>query len=178
MSRWIALLRGVNVGGGNVVEMAALRAALTERGAAFVATYIQSGNIVIDLDSSDRARVTDLVTATLADEFALTPAVVVLTVDELGAAIAAVPFDVGAADPKLVHLFFGATAIDPAAVDALAAYADPDDELAVDDSVLYVHTPGGFGRSRIGGRIATTVDVEVTGRNLRSATKILELARS
>ncbi|MCB1269082.1 MAG: DUF1697 domain-containing protein, partial [Microthrixaceae bacterium] len=48
--RFVALLRGINVGGRNKVPMAELRSALTERGLSDVRTYIQSGNVVFGSD--------------------------------------------------------------------------------------------------------------------------------
>lgn len=52
---WIALLRGINVGGGNIIPMAALRACVSRAGMADVASYIQSGNLVFEAPRGDAA---------------------------------------------------------------------------------------------------------------------------
>ncbi len=46
--RWVALLRGINVGGNNIIPMADLRACVSALGFTGVATYIQSGNVLFD----------------------------------------------------------------------------------------------------------------------------------
>src|ERR687897_2905327 len=58
MARYVALLRGINVGGKNAVPMPALKASFEEAGFANVATYIQSGNVVFDAPSSSQAELT------------------------------------------------------------------------------------------------------------------------
>ena len=52
MTTWIALLRGVNVGGHNKLPMAQLRAGLDEAGLSNPRTYIQSGNVIVDCDDT------------------------------------------------------------------------------------------------------------------------------
>ena len=67
-SRYVALLRGINVGGHNMVKMAALRECFEAHGFGDVATYIQSGNVLFTSHESDRdaltSRIEELLTAT------------------------------------------------------------------------------------------------------------------
>ena len=58
MTRYVALLRGINVGGRNPIKMTALRTCLEQGGFDDVATYIQSGNVVFTADASSNARLT------------------------------------------------------------------------------------------------------------------------
>ena len=101
MTRYAVLLRGVNVGGGNRIAMADLRALLERRGCTDVRTYLQSGNAVVDHDGAD---LTAAVEQALTDELGLSVAVLVRTAAELDAVVEACPFEV--ADPKAVHAVF------------------------------------------------------------------------
>lgn len=57
MSKYIALLRGVNVGGKNIISMAELKAAFIEHGFKNVSTYINSGNIIFESDMGDEQKI-------------------------------------------------------------------------------------------------------------------------
>lgn len=67
--RYVALLRGINVGGNNIVRMADLRAALEAAGFADVATYIQSGNVVFSAEKTATGELARRVDAALAEAF-------------------------------------------------------------------------------------------------------------
>ena len=73
MNNWVALLRGVNVGGNNKVPMALFRAACTQAGLGNVETYIVSGNLVFSTEANamhDAFSLTDLLQNILRTEFA------------------------------------------------------------------------------------------------------------
>jgi uncharacterized protein (DUF1697 family) len=69
MARYVALLRGINVGGKNAIPMPALKACFEDAGFANVATYIQSGNVVFDSPSSSQAELTRRVEGILRKAF-------------------------------------------------------------------------------------------------------------
>jgi uncharacterized protein (DUF1697 family) len=75
-TRYVALLRGINVGGRNLVAMKDLRAAMEGHGLANVSTYIQSGNVLFETDAP-RATLESEIEATLENRFGV-PLVVVL----------------------------------------------------------------------------------------------------
>jgi len=83
MTTWIALLRGVNVGGHNTLPMKALRTLLTDLGFANVATYIQSGNCVFDSGASDAAEIAGRISDRIEAEFGFRPNTFVLSLDAL-----------------------------------------------------------------------------------------------
>jgi uncharacterized protein (DUF1697 family) len=78
MGRYVALLRGINVGGKNAVPMPALKAAFEDAGFGNVTTYIQSGNVVFDAPSSSRAELTRRTERVIRKAFAHYDASVVL----------------------------------------------------------------------------------------------------
>lgn len=175
---WIVLLRGVNVGGRNVLPMKRLRELLTGLGFRDVATYVQSGNCVFRSGITDPARIGKRIGEAIAAEFDFRPSVFVLSRDDLEAAIAANPFADRIDDARLVHLFFLAEPVDTLDEAAMRALAARGDDFALTGRVFYLMTPAGIGRSKLAERLDKFLPVEMTARNLRSAIKIAELGRS
>ena len=175
MTTWIVLLRGVNVGGRNRLPMAALRELLAEVGFENVRTYIQSGNIVVDSADGDRGSVARSIRDAIEGRFGFAPHTFVLDVGAFDAAIAANPFAQSNEDPKAVHLFFLAEPDPTADLDGLRELATQGEKFALTDGVLYLHTPGGFGRSKLVERLHRFIGTEMTARNHRSVQAIRAL---
>ncbi|GBF33229.1 hypothetical protein DCCM_2328 [Desulfocucumis palustris] len=90
MHTYIALLRGINVGGNNKIDMRQLRRAFVEAGFSDVRTYINSGNVIFSSDKDTTAVQTDCKTL-VAERFGLNIAVAILTAEELADALAHAP---------------------------------------------------------------------------------------
>ena len=73
MTTYVALLRGINVGGKNLIRMPALKACFEENGFEDVATYIQSGNVLFASSETRNAALTDRIEAMLAESFDYMP---------------------------------------------------------------------------------------------------------
>ena len=178
MKTWIALLRGINIGGHNKLPMKRLREILGACGFADPTTYIQSGNCVFRSETANAATIGKRIADGIAAEFGFRPSVFALTREEFEAAIAGNPFAGRVDDPKFIHLFFLAEpvrALDEAAMRKLAA---PGDDFALAGKLFYLLTPAGVGRSKLVEKLGKFLPVDMTGRNLRSVMKIADLARS
>lgn len=181
MPTHLALLRGVNVGGGNRVAMADLRRVVADLGHTDVATYIASGNVVFTSAANDPAEVADELAGAIAEHLDVTPDVVVVTRDEMAAVVAANPFpDVD--DPRHLHAIFVARELDDddlAAVGSAqrgAADAGGVDEVRVVGRTMYLHTPDGLGRSKLAAQLTRGVGtVSGTARNWRTVVRLLAL---
>ncbi|MEM9173319.1 MAG: DUF1697 domain-containing protein, partial [Pseudomonadota bacterium] len=92
MKTYIALLRGINVGGNNIIKMAELRGVLEAAGLCAVQTYIQSGNIIFESESLQCSALRATISNTINDCYAFNPQVLVLDTEHLEAAIEAIPF--------------------------------------------------------------------------------------
>ena len=176
MQTWIALLRGINVGGNNILPMKDLRALLTGLGLEAVQTYIQSGNCVFQASTKDPSALSRTISAQIEARFGFAPQVMVLPVEDLKTAIEANPFPHGRDDPKSVHLSFMTEAPADLPRDALDAIKRPSEQYALRDRVFYLHAPDGIGRSKLAAQAEKIMGVPMTARNLRSAIKILDLA--
>ena len=91
MTRYIALLRGVNVGGNNIVKMADLKAVFERQGFGNVITYINSGNILFDSDMPDVTTLKDRCERIIAEGFGLEIPVCVISADELSESLMRAP---------------------------------------------------------------------------------------
>lgn len=94
-SRHVALLRGINVGGNNLIKMVELRASFESMGFTGVETYIQSGNVVFSSKFAGKAKLTKTIERALSDAFAYASQVVLVSAEELALVIAQAPAGFG-----------------------------------------------------------------------------------
>lgn len=174
--RYVALLRGINVGGNNKVAMADLRALLSSLGYTDVSTYIQSGNAVFTSPQVDAAVLEAEIAGRIEQDLGVKIAVMVRNRDELASVIEANPFLKVAADRKELHAAFLAEQIDAERLAEVDATQYAPDEFRVGDRVLYLRTPNGLGKTNLSPQFwKTHVRVSATTRNWNTVTKLLSL---
>lgn len=83
VTQYVALLRGINVGGNNIIKMVDLKACFEKIGLAEVATYIQSGNVLFSTDEKDKTSLINTIEKALSDSFAYNSRLVLLTHEHL-----------------------------------------------------------------------------------------------
>jgi uncharacterized protein (DUF1697 family) len=105
-SAWIAFLRGINVGGNNVLPMRELTESIERTGCTDVKTYVQSGNAVFRSSTTTAAQLAKSIARGVAERRGLEPSVRVLSIRELEQAVAANPFPEAESDPKSLHVLF------------------------------------------------------------------------
>lgn len=172
-TRWIALLRGINVGGHNKLPMAELRELCAELGWEGVRTYIQSGNIVFDAAGPGGALEKRLAEA-ITGRFGLKIPVIVRAGADWPVYIEAIPFP-GAAErePNLVMLGLAGLPIASDAADSLRGYAVNDERVVQSGEALWIHFAGGSGRSKITPAVLDRLaGSPVTTRNWRTVLKL------
>lgn len=172
---WVALFRGINVGGRNSLPMKVLVGLLNDLGAESVRTYIQSGNVVFNHSDTDRAALAARIAEAVADSQGFKPEVMLLTTNELKAAIDANPYPQAEAEPKSLHLYFLAQPATAAKLDELDALAKDNEAFTLTEGVFYLHAPDGIGRSKLAERVERKLGVATTARNWRTVVKLLEL---
>lgn len=170
---YIVLFRGV--GGATQLPTAPLSAALAEAGFERVATYINSGNAVVRTGLS-RQRAAGLIAAICKRAFGFTKDIHLRTLDEWHTLIADNPFPEALDVPKFLHAAVLAGEVDPARLQALAEIGKPDDRIAVVGRVAYLHTPNGFGRSKLAEKFDKGIGVANTARNWNTVLKLEALA--
>jgi uncharacterized protein (DUF1697 family) len=170
----VALLRGVNVGGVKV-PMGEVRKSLESAGYG-ARTYLQSGNVIVTPPAGGRNRLSAIIEDLILDELGLKVRVIVRTRDELAKVVAANPFDEAAVNPTMLHAVF--LEAKPAAdrVARLDPSRSPSDRFHVSGREIYVHYPGGSGRSKFNlGYIEKQLGITGTARNWNTITKLLSM---
>lgn len=171
----IVLLRGVNVGGRNRLPMKELTRLLEGLGLEDVATYIQSGNAVGRSSGEAAPALGEALAAAIEERHGFRPRVLVIGADRLAEAIDANPFPEASADPGFLHLFFLARPPPSPDLESLEEIAVASERFHLARDVFYVHTPDGFGRSKLAANVERFLGVAATARNWRTVTKLREM---
>ncbi len=175
---YVALLRAVNLGSHGKVPMAGLRSWCEDLGFGDVATYIQSGNVVFTATGTDEAEVARALGDRVHHECGVRTPVLVRSGDELAAAVAANPLYDDSLDPKMLHLAFLSEAPAADRVAALDPDRSPGDVFVVDGRHVYLHYPGGSGRSKLtNDYLERTLGTVSTARNWNTVRTLLDMAR-
>ena len=98
-NRYVALLRGINVGGNNLIKMIELRKSFAKMGFGDVETYIQSGNVIFSSRQTNKVKLTTLIEKALSDAFNYESKVVVVSGSEMERVVAQAPKGFGK-DPE------------------------------------------------------------------------------
>lgn len=178
MRTYVALFRGVNVGGRHALPMKELVAVLEELGGRHVQTYIQSGNAVFESKVASASRLASAIGAEIAHRLGFEPPVLLLELAELERAISGNPFPDAEADPKALHIGFLASVPEHPGREALAGLRKSSERFQLIDKVFYLHAPEGVGRSKLAASAERLLGVPMTDRNWRTVCKLLEMAKA
>ncbi len=173
---YVALLRGINVGGKNRLRMADLVAMFDGAGCSDVRTYIQSGNVIFRAPESRASRIPGVITKSIADRFGFRAPVILRSAAEVRAVARGNPFLRADADPNALHVMFLADRPAAAKVKTLDPKRSPPDEFEVRGREIYLRCPGGAARTKLTNdyfdtKLATTS----TMRNWRTVLKLVDL---
>ena len=176
--RYIALLRGINVGGHNIIRMSSLKGAFERRGFQDISTYINSGNIIFD-STLDKNCLKIICETLIAEEFKLNIIVCIISAAELASALAHAPKWWNEAPNSKHNAFF---VIPPATAEELCARVGVINEkyeiVAHHGLVIFWSAPiSSFSRTRWSKIISTDKDVShaITVRNANTTLKLAEL---
>jgi uncharacterized protein (DUF1697 family) len=173
--KYIALLRGINVGGKRKVKMADLLAMCEEIGLKEVRTYIQSGNIVFESPEEDTSVLGKSLQEQIMATFGFEVPVMVMTQAYLQQVAENNPFlklnkDL---DTKLLHVTFLA---EQPAEDLIKVLVEKDygtDEFEVIENRVYLYFPNGYGRTKLTNTVfEKKLQVAATTRNWRTIGKL------
>jgi len=176
MSTCILLLRGINVGGKNLLPMQALVTHLEDIGARNVKTYIQSGNAVFSVTETDPADLSLQLATRIKQHHGFDPSIIILTLAALRSAISNNPFPDAEPDPTSLHLGFLAISPKNPDLEKLDRLKAANERFQLGAGVFYLHAPDGMGRSKLAANCERALGVPMTDRNWRTVCKIRELA--
>jgi uncharacterized protein (DUF1697 family) len=174
-TRYVALLRGINVGKARQIGMPRLAEVLTAGGHENVRTHLRSGNVVLDSPLEETELVTDLERA-IEKEFGFAVPVVVRTGAELATVIEGDPFTRIVSDPARYLVTF---LPEPPAADKVDALppVEGGGEYLVRGRELYLWLPDGIANTPLAAwKWDRLLGVAGTGRNWNTVTKLGELS--
>jgi len=175
--RYVALLRGINVGGRNRVAMTDLRGLLEGLGYGDVRTHLQSGNAVLSASSRSGTAVGKAVEEAVAAELGLQIRVVVRSAAQLASVIAADPLGEVSTDHSHYLVAFCDKPVPPSVATDLVAADYAPEELAVVGSEVYLWLPHGVQDSRLAKALTDRrLGGTSTMRNWNTVRKLAELA--
>jgi uncharacterized protein (DUF1697 family) len=176
-TRYLALLRGINVGGNNPVPMADLRDCVEQLGAMDVATYIQSGNVLFDGGRTAPATWIARLEGALADRFGYDARIALRSHRQLRAVVDGAPAGFGSEPDRyrsdVVFLLGPSTAAQ--VVDQMRAREGVDTMTAGDGVVYFERLTARASQSYLSKVVGTPVYREMTIRNWRTTTTLLRM---
>lgn len=178
MPRFVALLRGVNVGKGRRVPMETLREVLSGLGHVGVQTLLNSGNAVFTASAGTAPAQARALAAALLARLGLDVPVIVKAARDLDAAVGENPLAGAAADPSRLLVAFTQADRDLAALSALEPLLRPGEALAIGRHAAYLHCAHGILASQAGAALVGPLGRAMTTRNWSTTLKLQALARS
>jgi len=175
VTAYVALLRGVNVGG-RTVPMAELRRTFDDLGLTQVQTYIQSGNVVFR-SPRGAAKVAAEIESRLRRDFGTEIRVLVRTGDQLQNLVRRNPLVRGSRDESKLHVTFLAEVPASARGASLDGASFLPDEFRLLGREVYLHCPNGYGKTKINNAFfERTLGVAATTRNWKTVTTLATMS--
>jgi len=172
MHRYIALLRGINVGGHKKILMADLKALFESLGFMEVATYIQSGNVVFLAEDSNDWDV--MIEAAIKEKYGWDVPVLVRTADDIASVLSNCPFSEEKKGKSYFTLFQEEPTKD--AIVYFNALEFPGEEFHLQEHCLYFFCAEGYARVKMNNNlIERKLKVRATTRNYKTLQKLIEL---
>lgn len=174
--RYVALLRGINVGGNTMIKMAELKACFESLGLKNVVSYVNSGNLAFDSASTSEQKLVAKLEKAIDKDFGKAVPVMVREQKEISRIMKANPFEGEFESHKEMHVLF-LKELMPKEKETQLMQAAPDKErFAVIGREIYCHLPMGVADSLLGKSfIEKKLKLPVTGRNWRTVEKLAEL---
>lgn len=173
--KYVAFLRGINVGGKNKVKMETLREILPAQGFENVKTYINSGNVIFETAKSDYLKLAEKIEKAIEKEFALNIKVMVRQMSEIENLLTNNPFDRQFENDKDLHVFFLDEELSKEKEELLLSNNNENEMYAVKNREIFCFLRVSVLDSLMGkDYIGKKLKVSATARNWRTIKKILE----
>jgi uncharacterized protein (DUF1697 family) len=175
MNTYIALLRGINVGGHKKILMADLRNLFENLGFKNVRTYIQSGNVVFKTNYGNGRAIESMIKDQIFSQYGFEVSILVKTHLEIITIVNKCPFS----DDKKVNSYFIIlhSIPDKKLIESTMQIKYPNEEFHIKDSCVYTYYSSGYGGSKCGTNFfEKKLKVSATARNFKTLNKLIELS--
>jgi uncharacterized protein (DUF1697 family) len=178
MDTYIALLRGINVGGKRRILMQDLKELLITLGFENVQTYIQSGNVVFESNENDKALLAKQIQTSISDKYAFKVPTIVIEASNYQKIIKTNPFVQKQTDLTKLYLIFLEEKPKKEAVEMLNELDFALDKYIIKNKVIYIQYADKISNSKINTTIIERkLNVVATARNWRTSLKLLSLIK-
>jgi uncharacterized protein (DUF1697 family) len=179
MTKYISILRGINVSGQKKIVMKELKSLYESLGFENVLTYIQSGNVIFDSAIDHVEDIQKTIEGAIKAKYNFEVPVDIRTSKKFEEVLTQLPFDdvnIETDGTKMLVTFLSQQP-DKSAVNTLMAYVKPPEKLVLGEKCIYLHCPNGYGKTKFSNVfIEKKLNVLATTRNLKSVNKLCELA--
>jgi uncharacterized protein (DUF1697 family) len=178
-TNYLALLRGINVGGNNKLPMKDLTEIFTASTCTDVQTYIQSGNIIFNVSPDRLPTLPQIINDQIQARFGFNIPVIIRTLEQLNQTLSHNPYLEHAPDMERLHVMFLAVTPEPEKVAKLDPHRSPPDQFSLHGQDIYLHFPNGTARSKLtNAYFDSKLGTISTVRNWRTVTTLYRLMTS
>jgi uncharacterized protein (DUF1697 family) len=177
MNQFVALLRGINVGGKNIIKMADLKVCFEGLGFANVQTYIQSGNVLFWAGERDQARLTGQIEEALSATFDYESVVVVRSGEEMKAVVAQAPDGFGSEPDAYRYdaIFLKEPLSSAEVIETVPTKPDVDAIYAGEGVVYFSRLTAKASSSRLSRVVSMPIYQSMTIRNWKTTNRLVEM---
>ena len=175
MNTYIALFRGINVGGKNILPMKDLANILEDMGYEDVKTYIQSGNVVLRSKKKKTNKAAGEISSKILNSHEFEPKVLLIEISGFKEAIENCPFRTE--HGKALHFYFLDSPPIKPDIEGLKAVKSKSEEFKLRKKIFYLFAPDGIGRSKLAAKVERCLGVPATARNWNTVRKLMSMAK-
>jgi uncharacterized protein (DUF1697 family) len=175
---YVAMLRGINVGGQKILEMERLRASFEELGLGHVRTYVQSGNVTFDASKGSSDSLSKNIRAKILSDYGFSVPLILRTSGEMKKIVGDNPFlKERGIDRSRLHISFLSALPAEAGLRKLDALDALPDRFSVKGREVYLHCPNGYGRTKLSNNaLEKLLSVEATTRNWKTVNTLVGMS--
>ncbi|TBN05405.1 DUF1697 domain-containing protein [Hyunsoonleella flava] len=175
MTKYIALLRGINVSGQKKIPMAELRELLSKSELEQVQTYIQSGNVIFQSSEKDKGILEIKIHNAIKKHFGFEVSILVLMPEELQQIFDNCPFPQEKKEKSYFMMLFSKA--EKAKVDEISKLSYPNEEFQITDCCVYFYCSVGYGKAKFSNNFfERKLKIIATARNYNTMVKLLSLS--
>lgn len=177
ITKYISLLRGINVSGQKKIKMDALSTLYESLGLKNVKTYIQSGNVIFESEGSNPAELVNLIENKIEQTFGFFVKVLIRSKEEIQKVLEKNPFyGERKEDISKLHVTFLSEVPEHYSLKTLDKFINSTEEFFISGREIYLFCPNGYGRTKLTNNLfEKNLKVSATTRNLKTVNKLYEL---
>lgn len=178
MKTYISILRGINVSGHNMIKMDVLRQMYTLLGFKNVQSYIQSGNVLFQCETSEKQNLEKKIVKKILETFHFEVFVLVKELDEIKEIVSNNPFvNIRNEDITRLHVTFLSSTPLKENLDKVNGQQYVPDEFIIIDKAIYLFCPNGYGNTKLSNNFfENKLKVSATTRNWKTTNELVSIA--